>query len=748
MLAIYKKELKSYFHSMIGYVFMAFFLVVVGIYMFSINIVSQAANFEYVLSSVIFVFIILVPVLTMRVIAEEKKQKTDQLLFTSSISMIKIVLAKYLAVVSLFAVTMLVVCVYPLILSIYGDMPFIQAYTSIFGFFLMGCTLIAVGVFISALTESQIIAAVISFIVLLISYLADKLSTLMPTDKLPTMVITILLFAAFCFVIYLSMRNVYVSVGIGVVGTVGLILAYFFYGSFYDNLLYKLINSIALMKRFDNFVYGTVYLADIIYYLSITALFVTLTSLFMKDNLADKMRKGSTFRTSLMVIATVLCVVINLFAGQLNLFADFSANKMFSITQDTVDFVKDINNNITIYYLTGTDYEDASVSKVVNKYNGINSKVKVEKKDLVLYPNFAKKYTSDQVMDNTVIVVNEDTEKFKIVSYEDMYEFDQNSGQITGSKVESQITAALDYVMSEETAVLYYTTGHGEIELGNTLLSESANRNITPKSLATVTVDSIPDDCKVLVINGPTVDFSDDEINMIRVYLANGGDIIISLQQTDKEMPNFKELLNYYGVYQKKGIIVEEYGSYVTGSRSAILPILGQHPIVSDVNDSGRYVVMPNCSGLAASDTARDTITSNVLMKTSEGSYAKVNFDSSTAEFEEGDIRGPLDVAVIAEEKSEDTKETMSMVVFGSAYAFCQEICGSGQFANTEVFGDTLSYMVPASSNVSISAVNMSTVYLSIPAVTQVVLGIVFVILLPLAILVSGLVIWLRRRKA
>ena len=350
MLAIYKKELKSYFHSMIGYVFMAFFLVVIGIYMYALNFVYQVANFEYVLNNVTFIFIILVPILTMRVMAEEKKQKTDQLLFTSSVSMAKIVLAKYLAVLSLFGATMLVLCFYPLVLSAFGEVAFSTSYAAIFGFFLMGAALIAIGLFISSLTESQIISAVISFIVLLLCFLANQLASVLPTDKLPTMMITLVVFAAFCFVIYISMQKIYVAAGVWVLGTVAFILLYFFHGSFYDNLLAKMVGAIALMKPFENFCYGTIYLANIVYYVSVAALFVTLTTLFIKESLSDKIRKGSTYRTGLMVIVTVICVVVNLFVGELDVYVDVSSQKLYSITQDTIDFVKGIDSKIKIYY--------------------------------------------------------------------------------------------------------------------------------------------------------------------------------------------------------------------------------------------------------------------------------------------------------------------------------------------------------------------------------------------------------------
>ena len=748
MLAIYKKELKSYFHSMIGYVFMAFFLVVIGIYMYALNFVYQVANFEYVLNNVTFIFIILVPILTMRVMAEEKKQKTDQLLFTSSVSMAKIVLAKYLAVLSLFGVTMLVLCFYPLVLSAFGEVAFSTSYAAIFGFFLMGAALIAIGLFISSLTESQIISAVISFIVLLLCFLANQLASVLPTDKLPTMMITLVVFAAFCFVIYISMRKIYVAAGVWVLGTVAFILLYFFHGSFYDNLLAKMVGAIALMKPFENFCYGTIYLANIVYYVSVAALFVTLTTLFIKESLSDKIRKGSTYRTGLMVIVTVICVVVNLFVGELDVYADVSSQKLYSITQDTIDFVKGIDSKIKIYYVCKDGQEDPTVEKIVNKYDKLNKKVTVEKKDPVLYPNFTKKFTNDDVQQNSIIVVNEDTEKFKIVNYTDMYEYDASSQSVSAVDVEGQITAAIDFVTNKDLPVLYYTSGHGEAELGNTLTSIIKKKNIDANDLKTLTVDEIPEDCDILVINGPTADFTDNELKMIRVYLANGGDAIITLQQTNNKMPNFTQLLEYYGIYQKEGIVLEQYGNYMSGYPTNIIPTLGTHEIVSNVSASGQYVVMPNCIGISESDTVRDSVTLTELMRTTEGAYSKVNVDSKTAEMEDGDIPGPFGLGVLAEEKSEATDETMKLVVFSSVYLFNEEIISTGQFANANIFRDTLGYMAPVGKNISISSISLTTDYLTIPETTQVILGIVFVIILPLAILVTGLIIWLRRRKA
>jgi ABC-2 type transport system permease protein len=168
MTVIYKKELHTYFHTMSGYIFIALIFLFIGLYTSSVNLMSGFGNFEYVLGSVGFIYIVIVPILTMRVLAEERRHKTDQILLTAPISIAKIVVGKYLAMATVLLLPILVICAYPPILSIYGNVPMLAAYSSILGFFFMGAALIAVGMFISSLLESQLIAAVLSFGVLLL----------------------------------------------------------------------------------------------------------------------------------------------------------------------------------------------------------------------------------------------------------------------------------------------------------------------------------------------------------------------------------------------------------------------------------------------------------------------------------------------------------------------------------------------------------------------------------------------------
>ena len=277
MIAVFKKELKSYFTSMIGFVFLAMFLVIVGLYFMIYNLINQSANFSYVLQGIQFLFILIVPVITMRIIAEENRQKTDQLLYTAPVSVSKVTAGKYLALVTLFGIGILIISLYPLILSGFGVVDFAIAYGSIFGFFLLGSAYIAMGLFISSLTESQVIAAVISFVVMLFTYLMTSLAQLLPSDNLSVLLMFIALTVVACIIIQMMMHNVWVTTLIGILCIAALVILYFIRPEIYDNLMVNVLGTVSIATRYDNFSLGIFDIGALIYYLSISFLFVFLT---------------------------------------------------------------------------------------------------------------------------------------------------------------------------------------------------------------------------------------------------------------------------------------------------------------------------------------------------------------------------------------------------------------------------------------------------------------------------------------
>lgn len=277
MLAIYKKELKSYFTSMIGYIFIAFFLVIVGIYFTVYNLSYGYASFEHVLSSVSFLFVILVPIITMRVMAEEKKQKTDQLLFTSPLSIEKIICGKYLALITIFVMAMAITLFYPLILTQFGTIDLRMSYAAIFGFTLLGIAYLALGLFISTLTENQVVSAVVCFIIMLLATLMSGIASMLPADDKSAWVIFAVLFLIICLITYMMMSSKIVSIGLGIVGEVALAILYIVKPSIYDGLVAKVFNWFSVSARYDNFSLGIVDLSSIIYYISMIFVFLFLT---------------------------------------------------------------------------------------------------------------------------------------------------------------------------------------------------------------------------------------------------------------------------------------------------------------------------------------------------------------------------------------------------------------------------------------------------------------------------------------
>lgn len=277
MLAIYKKELRSYFNSMIGYVFMAFFLVIIGIFFYVNNFYSANANFETTLSNITFIFILLAPLLTMRLMAEENKQKTDQLLFTSPVTATSIVLGKLLAVFTIFALVMLITCLYPLVLTLYGTITLATAYAGIFAFIMLGFAYLSIGLFISSLTDSQVVAAVIAFVVFLFTVFMEGIASIFPSDnKTAFWVFTIILFII-CIVLYRMMRNLTIAVIAGLFGEAGLLAVYLLKPTLLDGSVKNVFGWISVNSRFDNFSMGIFDVSGIVYYLSIAVLFAFLT---------------------------------------------------------------------------------------------------------------------------------------------------------------------------------------------------------------------------------------------------------------------------------------------------------------------------------------------------------------------------------------------------------------------------------------------------------------------------------------
>lgn len=277
MIAILKHELRIYFHSLTAYVFGAFLLAFVGIGAMLYNLQAAVSNFEFVLSFSSLIFVVIVPILTMRVIAEERKQKTDQLLYSLPISTTKVILGKFLALLVVYLVPLCVIAVYPLIFSRYGDVYLLTSYGSLIAFFIMGAALIALGVFVSSLTENQGFAAGIGIAAILLNYFSVSLAEYVSSTAFGTVIVIFAFAALLAWIVHRLTRNETLSyaVGLGIVAVT--VAAFYIDSTMFEGLLPDIMKKLSLFDRFETIVNGVFDMTAIVYFLSIIIFFLFLS---------------------------------------------------------------------------------------------------------------------------------------------------------------------------------------------------------------------------------------------------------------------------------------------------------------------------------------------------------------------------------------------------------------------------------------------------------------------------------------
>lgn len=277
MIAILKHELRLYFHSLTAYVFGAFLLAFVGIGSMMYNLRAGISNFEYVLSFSDMIFMIIIPILTMRIIAEERKQKTDQLLYALPVSTTKIILGKYLAVLILFLIPVAIVGVYPLLLAQFGKVHLLIAYSCLFAYFVMGAALIAVGIFISCLTENLGFVAGIGVAVMALNKYSVALAKMATATAQGSAIALFILAGALGLLLYYLTKNSNLGyiVGLSLMGIV--VVIYLVVPQLLEGLLPKIMSAVSLFTRFEIFVNGVFDLSVLVFYASVIVFFLFLS---------------------------------------------------------------------------------------------------------------------------------------------------------------------------------------------------------------------------------------------------------------------------------------------------------------------------------------------------------------------------------------------------------------------------------------------------------------------------------------
>ena len=702
MWAIYKRELKSYFRSFIGFLFIAATLFFVSLYFFVYNMLSGYPYISYAISSVTFLFMITVPILSMRILAEEKHSKTDQLILTAPVSVGGIVMGKFLALLTIFLIPTAVVCTYPLIMKGFGSVPMGESYLAVLAFFLYGMTSIAIGLLISSLTESQVIAAVVSFLVLFLGYMMS------------------------------SICNLISSTG---------------------NLLTKILGCFDLATPFNEMLNGTLNLQSVIYYITLTAL-----ALFLAVQAIQKRRYSvsvqtlsfGAYSTGSIALAVAVVVVINIVLGEMPTSwtsLDVTSQKLYSLTDQTKEFVEGMKEDVTIYVIASESSQDETLRQTLQRYDELSDHINVEYVDPNVNPRFYMQYT-DSISMNSLIVVSD--RRNKVIDYSSIYEssFDYSTytSTTTGYDGEGQITSALDYVLSDSMPKVYMTEGHGEYTLSSSFTNAMKKENVDYETINLMDYDNIPEDAACLIINAAGSDFSADDKDKVIDYLDMGGNVVFVVGLTEGDTPNLDAITDYMGLSIAEGLVVEQDKENYYRNPYYLLPTQSYSTYTSGLYNQ-YYIFAPYVQGIIIENEEAEGITYNTFLSTSDKAFSKVgeinvqNFDK-----EEGDIDGPFVVGVSAVRKLDD-ETSATLIVYGCDQLFTDEANSMVSGANQVLFTNTVSSFVDHEVSVSIPAKSYEISYLTVPQSKAVLVGLMTVIVVPVGCLTAGFVIWFRRRK-
>ena len=712
MLAIFKREFKSLFWNITGWLFIGITLALFGLYFFVYNLSYGYPYISYSLSAIAFLFMVTVPILTMRVLAEEKHAKTDQLLLTAPVSVGKIVLGKFLALALVYTICIGVICVAPLVLMIFGDVPLAETYVGILGFWLYGLATIAIGTFVSSLTESQVISAVVSFGLIFVGYMMSSI----------------------CSVISSS-----------------------------GNLLTKILGCYDLYTPLDDFFNGTLSITGIVYYLSVIALALFLTEQMIQKRrwtISRNMISTSVFSTGMIVIVVALTVVVNLIASalpQTYTQIDATSQKLYSITEDTEKYLDTLKDDVTLYVMVNKISKDDNVDRTLQKYASASKHVKVKYVDPNVSPTFASKYTDSDVTSNSIIVVCGD--RSKVIDYNsDIYEYSYDSSynySVTGYDCEGQVTAAIQYVTSESTSNVYELTGHEESTLSGDFSEVFQKRFMNVESLSLLTVDAIPEDCQAIFITAPQSDLSEDDLTKLSQYLGNGGKIYLSIDYSKwNDLTNFKKLLSDNNIETTESLLAETDRSYYYQSPFYLLPNVENTEVSSSVAGMTQ-VFVPYSVGLTFTGEDDSNVTS--FMTTSSNAIAKTAANIAAVQTQEdavnvtnvqdGDSQGQYSLGMLVTNANGG-----ELCVLGSAMMCTDSANQIVSGHNATLFNGIVNALVTTDDGSSdnavvIAAKDYTVSNLTVSANAMLVYGILWGIFMPIALIIVGIIVWARRRK-
>ena len=701
MFAVFKKEYLGNFRTTIGWIFLAVETFFLGWYFRYYGLGEGMPYLSYIVNASLFIFLFSVPILTMRSFSEEKRMRTDQLLFTVPVSMGKIVIGKYLAAVAVFLPIAPLLLIFMLLLNVFGKVPFTENLLTVLCFTAFGLACIAIGIFISAISDSQITAAILTFFVLLLGTLMPQITSMISSDQ---------------------------------------------------NRLTKLLSVFSLTEPFDYSLYGILYLPSYLYYGSIIVIMLILTTFYLQKRHLRLATKGALeiiFQFVITGLALYAVIAANIFLHlkpESEKAIDLTYNKIHSLTEAGKSCLDRLETDVNIYVLADETEADETIRSTLTYMEDYSDHIIVNYVSTESNPYFYMSYSDTELAGNSIIV--EAADKFRVIDYFDCYQvtydysynmasgnYEASDYHVTGYDGEGRIIAAVNYVATGRLPLIGCVSGHDEFELPDTLKERIENAGYRIITINLLNYDDISEDVDVLFILGPFSDFNQEDADKVRRFYERGGRGVFVLAFSDSADPTvYYELLGDFGIHVLPGVISEGDSAYYNSNPEYLLPEIVRSDITENVYTDLRtkYVYLPFSKALQISEVPG--VRCETFLSTTEQSSIRSS-----------GVSGPFSVAIYAERYLPEAVNKIA--VFGSDYFLYDEINRSVNGSNYDLFIHTLKKISENDNMIEIPVKSYSYDPLMVSQAAKSILSVLFVALIPSVMLFIGGYIWYNRRR-
>ena len=719
MRAVFKRELGAYFHSLTGYIFLAVYLFFCGILFSSYNLLAQSPSWAYALSDMAIVLALIIPAVAVIKLSETRKSGGEGLLDMLPIKRGEIVLGKYFAILSLFAVGAAISAFFPMILGFFGEVNYRAAYGAFLAFLLFGAALTAFCSFISTVIRRPAVCAAVSYGVLVLLYFANIITVLLPTGSLAA----------------------------------------------------EVIGYISLFGGFDKFVYGIFDLKAILYYLATTVLFVFLSVRAAQPRVGRVKNKKDLTTKAVAASLVILMLFVSIGMSLLPVsYAEFDMTEQgrYAVSSEAKKFLRGVDEDITVYVLD-PDGTNPQLESFLRRYaeSGKNVGVKYVKTAEVKEILASYGYSADSIPPYSLLICSD--KRGELVDFYSMYYYvneklgissmsysDYNYYYSLFSSSDSYatyldalvysselyfngdavITGVIEYVTLDIIPHAYFITGHGEDSVSDGKFVSLLGQMYYHFEALDITKSSIPEDACCIVINEPESDYTEEEAGMILDYLKSGGRLLLVTGEGNVGMKNLSSITEYYGMTVTDGLVCEKPESEAEDGEDTDIHSLT--PVLNDSHDilaSFKYSLsIKNANAITVSDELRRSQLVTPIVTTSENAY--IGDEGTCAVYNLG---------VAVEEETEGG--TTRLVLVSGADSFNDTSSAQNNLALLVYSLDWLDESYTSSVG-KIDGVRFSDTMLNISSGMALGIGVAFSLIIPAALIVGGVIVRAKRRRA